>query len=94
MMHLKSVVVVCVLVGVGLGKIVITVDCGYNVQVVVGSVGLRGFFHVVELFVPVQFGQHRLWVLFLDCFDVSNVTEVKLVDYVAYVKRFDLLVDH
>ncbi len=93
-MHLKSVMVVCVLVSVGLGEVVIAVDCGHDVQVVMRSVGLRGVDHVVELFVPVQFGQHRLWVLFLDCFDVSDVTEVQLVDYVAYVERFDLLVDH
>ena len=33
-------------------------------------------------------------MLFLDCFDVLDVTEIELVDYVAHVQGFDLLVDH
>ncbi len=37
---------------------------------------MGGIDHVVELFVAVQFGKYRLWMLFLDCFDVLDVAEV------------------
>ena len=48
MMHLKCVVIVCVLVGVGLGEIVVAVDCRDDVDMIVGSEWVWGVIHVVE----------------------------------------------
>lgn len=52
---------------------------------VVRGVRVGGVVHVVKLFEPVQLGEHCLWVLFFDGFDVFYVAKVKLVNNVAYV---------
>ena len=52
-MYFEGVVIVSVLVGVGLCEVVVAVDGGDDVEVVVRSVGVGGFDHVVVLFVAV-----------------------------------------
>lgn len=52
-MYFEGVVIVGILIGVGLGEVVVAVDGGDDVEVVVRSVGVRGFDHVVVLFVAV-----------------------------------------
>lgn len=93
-MHLKGVVVVSVLVCVGLGEVMVPVNSGYNVQVVMGGVGVRRTVHVIKLLVPIKFGQHCLWVLLLDCFYVLDISKVQFVDNVANVQSLYLLVNH
>lgn len=94
MLHLESVVVVSVLVGVGLRKIMVPVNGGDDVNVVMGCVRMGAVVHVVELFVTVKFGEDCFWMLIFNSFDVGDVTEVQFVDNVAYVESLYMLVDH
>lgn len=84
-MHLKRVMIVRVLISIRLSEVMIAINCRHNIQMVVGSIRVRGVLHVVEFLVVVQFCKHRLWMLAFDSFYVLDVAEVQLVDYVAYV---------
>ncbi len=93
--HLKRVVVERVLVRVRLLKVVVLVNRRHDVQVVVRCVRVWGLVcDVVQLLVPVQLSQHCFWMLLFDRLDVRNLSEVQLVDLVAHVQSFDVVLHH
>ena len=94
MMHLKSIMVVCVLICICLLEIMITILCWYNIDMVMRGIWMWRFSHIIKFLVVVKFCQYCFRMLFFNSFYVGNVPKVKFMNDMTDIKCFDFLIDH
>lgn len=74
MVNFECVMIVGILISFG-GEEIANIDCGDDIDVIVGVVGVRGV-HIVDSAMTVKSGKLSIRVLFLNGVDLTDLAEV------------------